>query len=194
MLLIPNWNEPVDPRSIFPPTIQNFHLEFGSGFGEVAIALAKSQPKSGFVLWEKKIDRIVSTEKKRERFGLQNIRYVAIDGNWFLGQIFQKSSFDELLINFPDPWPKKKHWKNRLLQDSKLEEILAFLKPGGLVRIATDYGPYARKILRLLRNRKDLAWNQREWSRERKNFPVSHYELEKQKEGKRIYYFERKKI
>lgn len=181
----------IDLRSYFPPEISNLVLELGSGWGEVAIELAKSQPNTGFLLMEKKINRIIATEKLRENANLKNIRYMTVNFQWFFSELLEKELFDTVIINFPDPWPKRKHHKNRLMTEPMLTQISELLKPGGKILFATDYGPYARKTISLFRKNKNFFWKEAEYSFTRPNFPTSYFESEKKGEGKRIYYLER---
>ncbi|TGN18926.1 tRNA (guanine(46)-N(7))-methyltransferase TrmB [Leptospira idonii] len=189
------WGKKIDLKKSFPDYIENYWLEMGSGWGEVAIELASKHPKTGFLLMEKKIDRIVATETKRKALGLENIRYMTLNFQWFFTEVLEKEIFDTVLINFPDPWPKRKHHKNRLMQPDMLADIHSLLKPNGNILFATDYGPYARRCISLFRKIKGYEWEGLEYSFARnESLPLSFFETEKQKEGKRIYYLERKKV
>ncbi len=174
--------------------MESLCLELGSGWGEVAITLASENPRTGYLLMEKKIDRIKATELKRKELGLENIRYMTTNFQWFFAELLEKEIFDTIIINFPDPWPKRRHHKNRAVQEPFLQDIYQLLKPNGTLLFATDYGPYARKTILLFRKLKHLFTYELEYEFERLNFPVSFFETEKRNEGKRIYYLKRKKI
>lgn len=188
------WGKKIDLKKSFPPEIDSFCLELGSGWGEVAITLAQKNPRTGFLLMEKKIDRVKATEVRRQELGLQNIRYMTTNFQWFFSELLEREIFDTVLINFPDPWPKRKHHKNRAMQEPFLTEVHTLLKPGGRLLFATDYGPYARKTILLFRKLKELFSFQTEYNFQRPDFPISFFESEKRNEGKRIYYLERLKI
>jgi tRNA (guanine-N7-)-methyltransferase len=188
------WGKKIDLKKSFAPEIDSLCLELGSGWGEVAIELAKRHSKTGFLLMEKKIDRVKATEVRRKEFGLENIRYMTTNFQWFFSEILEREIFDTVIINFPDPWPKRKHHKNRAMQENFLSEVHALLKPEGRLLFATDYGPYARKTINLFRKMKDQYSFKNEYAFERPDFPVSFFETEKRNEGKRIYYLERIKI
>lgn len=181
----------IDIKNSFPPGTTHFVLELGSGWGEVAIELAKNHHQTGYLLMEKKVNRIIHTEKQRKMLGLENIRYMTVNFQWFFDELLEKEIFDKIIINFPDPWPKKKHRKNRLMQPHMLQQICTLLKPGGELLFATDYGPYARKTISLFRNFPNLIWTDKEYEFERPDFPISFFETEKRNEGKRIYYLKR---
>jgi tRNA (guanine-N7-)-methyltransferase len=188
------WGKKIDLKKSFPPEIDSLCLELGSGWGEVAITLAQKNPRTGFLLMEKKIDRVKATEVRRQELGLQNIRYMTTNFQWFFSELLEREIFDTVLINFPDPWPKRKHHKNRAMQEPFLTEVHTLLKPGGRLLFATDYGPYARKTILLFRKLKELFSFQTEYNFQRPDFPISFFESEKRNEGKRIYYLERLKI
>ncbi|GBF43984.1 S-adenosylmethionine-dependent methyltransferase domain protein [Leptospira ellinghausenii] len=193
-LLQPNERgKKIDLKNSFPSRTKNFVLELGSGWGEVAIELAKNDQETGYLLMEKKVNRIIHTEKQRKTLGLENIRYMTVNFQWFFDELLEKEIFDKIIINFPDPWPKKKHHKNRLMQPHMIQQISSLLKPGGELLFATDYGPYARKTISLLRKFPEFLWKDKEYEFERPGFPISFFEAEKRSEGKRIYYLKRTK-
>lgn len=184
----------IDLKSNFPKEIQNFVLELGSGWGEVAIELASKSPHTGFLLMEKKINRIIHTEKLRKERELENLRYMTVNFQWFFDELLEKECFHMIFINFPDPWPKRKHHKNRVMQKEMLEKFHRLLKPEGILRFATDYGPYARKTISLFRNSTLFEPVGPEYYFERPEIPRSFFEQEKREENKRIYFLDRKKV
>jgi tRNA (guanine-N7-)-methyltransferase len=122
------------------------HIEIGSGKGAFLVHQAKAQPEVDFlgVEWARKyfrfaVDRI-------GRWGLTNVRLLRADAATFLRNFVPAESVDCFHIYFPDPWPKKRHHKRRLLQASNLEILIRSLKPGGEIRIATDHADYYEQI------------------------------------------------
>jgi tRNA (guanine-N7-)-methyltransferase len=122
------------------------HIEIGSGKATFLVAQAKAQPEVDFlgIEWARKfyrhaVDRI-------GRWGLRNVRIVRTDAAAFLRDFVPPESVDCFHIYFPDPWPKKRHHKRRLLQSSTLEVLIRCLKPGGEIRIATDHADYFEQI------------------------------------------------
>ncbi|MBE7413078.1 MAG: methyltransferase domain-containing protein [Leptospiraceae bacterium] len=192
-LIVPEWKTPCDIKKYFSGEIQSYCLELGSGWGEVAIRLALENPNIGFVLMEKKKDRIQNTLRKIQQKNLINIRIISVNFNWFLKEIFSPLTFDWIILNFPDPWPKKKHKKNRTISEDFLNLIWSILKPNGKFQFATDYGPYARQVISIFRKMNQKFSFTEEYSFSRKIFPVSKFESMKIREGKRIYYLERTK-
>jgi tRNA (guanine-N7-)-methyltransferase len=186
------WEKPICVSEIFPPK-KKFFLELGSGWGEVAISLAKENPDTGFVLLEKKPDRLKSTIQEIEKYNLENIRFLTANFNWFLVEFFEANSFDTILLNFPDPWPKKKHLKHRTFDEAFPNKLNHLLKKGGKFMFASDYGPYCRQVIRILRKQQNI-FSDPTYQFSRPDFPISVFEEEKKSENKRIYYIETYKL
>jgi len=121
-------------------------IEIGAGKATFLVSQAKAEPQADFLgiewarkYWRHAIDRI-------GRWGLTNVRIVRADGPVFLRDFVPEGSVDCFHIYFPDPWPKKRHHKRRLLQQSNVEVLIQRLKPGGTIRIATDHADYFEQI------------------------------------------------
>lgn len=122
------------------------HIEIGSGKGAFLLNQAQAQPDVNFlgIEWASKYYRY--TVDRIGRRGLTNIRMLRADAPTFLRDSVAAEAVDCFHIYFPDPWPKKRHHKRRLLQSSNLEIILDRLKTGGEIRIATDHQEYFEQI------------------------------------------------
>ncbi len=123
------------------------HIEIGSGKGTFLLRPARAQPEVDFlgIEWARKyyrfaVDRI-------GRWGLTNVRLLRADAPAFLRDFVHEASVDCFHIYFPDPWPKKRHHKRRLVQSENLEILLSRLKPGGEIRLATDHEEYFQQML-----------------------------------------------
>ncbi len=127
-------------------------LELGSGWGEFAADWLERHPADEYVAFEIKGDRIRRTIKHARRLPAAHLRLVPINFSWFLEGILPERSFDLVIINFPDPWPKRRHWKHRLIQPDFPARVAPLLATGGMIHLATDYGPYARRMLRAFRD------------------------------------------
>lgn len=184
-------NAQINPEIIFGRKFSDYVLELGAGWGEVGIQLASENPDIGYILVEKKKDRLKKIDTSIRSLGLQNVKIMCLNFQWFFREIFWPESFGEIIVNFPDPWPKKRHTKHRTVDSDFLESANDLLKKNGKFRFATDHGPYARKVIAAFRRSnhwKDVA---PEFSWSRPNFPVSHFENLTKGEGKSIYYIER---
>ena len=126
-------------------------LEIGIGDGETLLALAAAQPESDFLGIEVHRPGIGHCLLGVESRGLANLRLVAHDAVEVLERQLPDGSLDEVLLYFPDPWPKKRHHKRRIVQPAFVELVARKLKPGGTFRLATDWAPYAQHMLEVLR-------------------------------------------
>ncbi len=145
-------------------------LELGSGWGEFAVQWALQHRDQEMVAMEIKPDRISTTLKQIDRWKLENLRILPVNFSWFLTELFPSNTFDTVFINFPDPWPKKRHWKHRLIQPDFPLTVHGLMRGHGLLHIATDHGPYSRRILKRFRNYPD------HW---RSNMPEPGYSLKR---------------
>ena len=136
-----------DDFSASMSSVSQIVVEVGFGDGDVLLQMAASHPTTGFVgieVYRPGIGRFLRGAKDA---GLNNVRVFDQDGRDFFAQICNPDSIDEIYILFPDPWPKKRHHKRRLIQKEFLEICANRLKPGGLLCIATDCEDYAQWIL-----------------------------------------------
>ncbi len=143
-----NWeglHDKIDFAQVFGRCAR-LHIEIGSGKGTFLVHQAAAQPDVDFlgIEWASKYYRYAVDRIGRR--GLSNVRIVRADAPAFLRDFVPDASVDCFHIYFPDPWPKKRHHKRRLLQASHLEIILRCLRPGGQIRIATDHGEYFEQI------------------------------------------------
>ena len=150
-IVLPDRIAPIDGGLLFSKARRLRILELGSGWGEFARSFLQEHPDTDYIAFEIKPDRILQTLSYVERIPKAYFRIVPVNFNWFLEEILPCSAFDRIIINFPDPWPKRRHWKHRLIQPDFPSRISGLLAPEGELMIATDYGPYARKILRAFR-------------------------------------------
>ena len=126
-------------------------LEIGIGDGETLLALAAAHPAKDFLGVEVHQPGIGHCLLGIESLGLANVRLVSHDAVEVLAQQLADASLDEILLYFPDPWPKKRHHKRRIVQPEFVELVARRLKPGGRFRLATDWAPYAEHMLEVLR-------------------------------------------
>ena len=126
-------------------------LEIGIGDGEALLALAAARPDTDFLGIEVHAPGIGHCLLGIESRGLTNIRLASHDAVEVLERQLPDASLDEVMLYFPDPWPKKRHHKRRIVQPSFVELLARKLRTGGTFRLATDWAPYAEHMLEVLR-------------------------------------------
>ena len=125
-------------------------LEIGFGMGEATAYIAANAPRQNFLCCEVHTPGVGALLKRIEEQGLTNIRILQHDAVEVIDHMLAPGSLDGVQIFFPDPWHKKKHNKRRLIQAPLIAKLAARLKPGGYLHCATDWQPYAEKILEVL--------------------------------------------
>jgi tRNA (guanine-N7-)-methyltransferase len=125
-------------------------LEIGFGNGENLLALAVAHPQRDFLGVEVHRPGVGRLLLALEAGAVANVRVICHDAVEVLGQQIPAHSLDEVLILFPDPWPKKRHHKRRLIQLPFAQLLESRLIHGGVLRVATDWQPYALEILETL--------------------------------------------
>jgi tRNA (guanine-N7-)-methyltransferase len=133
-------------------------LEIGIGDGETLLALARERPGADFLGIEVHRPGIGHCLLGIEEAGLSNVRLISHDAVEVLAHQLPDDAFEEALLYFPDPWPKKRHHKRRIVQPDFVELLAARLRHGGTFRLATDWAPYAAHMLEVLGQSPSL-WN-----------------------------------
>lgn len=131
-------------------------LEIGFGMGASLAEMAQQQPVMNFLGVEVHRPGVASLIADLDEQGNDNVRIICADVVEVLTQVIPDSSLDRVLILFPDPWPKQRHHKRRLVQVEFVEQLKQKLKPGGLLHLATDWQNYAEHMLEVLSKIKGL--------------------------------------
>lgn len=121
-------------------------LEIGSGMGETSAAIAKAHPELDFVAVEVHAPGVGSLLNLIEKEKLENLRVVRHDAVEVLEHMVEDGSLAAIHLFFPDPWPKKRHHKRRLVQPAFAALAARKLSPGGVLHAATDWPHYAEQI------------------------------------------------
>ena len=140
---------PVDWKTLFGREARRT-LEIGFGDGHNLAELARRHPEQDFLGCEVHSPGVGRLLLSLEADRLSNVRIYPDDAVPFLRERVADSSLDALLIYFPDPWPKKRHHKRRLIQPDSAELFARKLKAGGTLQLATDWEDYARHALEVL--------------------------------------------
>ena len=126
-------------------------LEIGFGNGEHLLARSAAEPERNFVGVEVHRPGVGHLLLAAGAAGLGNLRIIEHDAVEVLREQIAPAALDEIEILFPDPWPKKRHHKRRLIQDAFVELLASRLSAGGHLHLATDWEPYAEHMLEVLR-------------------------------------------
>ena len=125
-------------------------VEIGSGYGHFMLDYCERNPNVNFIGMDFRFKRSFQLVKKLAKHPHKNFRYLRARGER-LNFLFDQAEVDSLLYFFPDPWPKKKHWKKRLFQPLFLESAAKVIKPGGKFYIKTDHDGYYQWMKNVLR-------------------------------------------
>ncbi|HET8719241.1 MAG TPA: tRNA (guanosine(46)-N7)-methyltransferase TrmB [Nocardioidaceae bacterium] len=125
-------------------------VEIGSGNGEATAALAARYPELNILAFEVWHPGIAQTFLELERTGADNVRVIGVDAVWSLTHLVAPASVHELWTFFPDPWPKTRHHRRRLVAPEFARVAASRLEPGGLWRLATDWPEYAAVMREVL--------------------------------------------
>jgi tRNA (guanine-N7-)-methyltransferase len=145
---LPTWIHPL--RTILQPfalaelfpVAQPLEVELGSGDGSFLIAYARAHPDRNFIGVERLLGRLRKTDRKARRAGVTNLRLVRIEAAYFLTYLLPAASAQALHVYFPDPWPKRKHHRHRLVNEQFPPLVKRVLVPGGTVYLRTDDPDY----------------------------------------------------
>ncbi|MFA6545157.1 MAG: tRNA (guanosine(46)-N7)-methyltransferase TrmB [Limisphaerales bacterium] len=141
---------PLDLAGHFP-TPQPLEVELGCGDGTFIVEWARRNPTRNLLGVERLLGRIRKPDKRGRRSGLTNLSLVRIEIGYFLEHLLPRGSTDAIHVYFPDPWPKVKHRKNRLVNERFTELAARALKPGGVVYLRTDHVEYFEQMLAVFR-------------------------------------------
>ncbi len=133
------------------PTPQPLEVELGCGDGSFIVEWAQRNPGRNLIGVERLSGRVQKPAKRGHRLGLTNLSLVRIEIGYFLEHLLPPASADAIHVYFPDPWPKAKHAKNRLVNERFTALARRALKPGGVVHLRTDHGEYFEQMLAVFR-------------------------------------------
>ncbi len=131
-------------------------MELGSGMGESTAIMASTRPDINLLAVEVYKPGVAQTLHHLARAGIGNVRVMRGDGVQILSDLVAPETLAELWLFFPDPWPKKKHLKRRLVTPEFVDLAASRLRRGGIFRLATDWAPYAEQMLAACTSAKGL--------------------------------------
>ena len=176
----------IEPRSLFPNQPNAVWLEIGFGGGEHLAAQAESHPEIGFIgseIFENGVARFLTAMQRR---CLSNVRVFADDARGLL-DCLPAASIGRVFILFPDPWPKRRHHKRRLIAPATLDRLAEIMLPGAELRLATDDRSYLVWMLQHVLAHPDFLWLARratDWWLRPPDWPATRYEAKARAAGR----------
>ena len=168
------------------------NLEIGFGVGNFLIEMGIREPDENFIgmdFYHKGIRKVIS---RIDKYQVNNTRIVYGDAKEKTPLLFNDQELSRAYINFPDPWPKKRHHKRRLIKPAFIKTLSEKLKPGGEIHIATDFESYALEILEFFENEPTLKNKSGSGTflLQKEGVPKTKYEKKFINAGERIFYLE----
>jgi tRNA (guanine-N7-)-methyltransferase len=169
---------PTDIATLFPASPARVSLEIGFGGGEHLIADALREPATGFIGVEPFLNGLANAVAAIAERGIANVRLFGGDATGLLDWL-PPASLDQVDLLYPDPWPKKRHWKRRFVSPENLARIARVLKPGGTFRFASDIPAYVEWTLGYAAAADRFAWTAEtadDWTKPFPDWPGTRYE------------------
>ena len=176
---------PSDLRSLFN-AVSEVRLESGFGGGEHLIAEAEAHPRTGFIGIEPFINGMAKALAAIDERKLTNIRLHHGDATDLFDWL-PPASLSRFDLLYPDPWPKRRHWKRRFVQHNTVAAIARMVRPGGEFRFASDIPDYVAWTLLRLQRSPDFIWTAEradDWRKPWADWPGTRYEAKAQREGR----------
>jgi tRNA (guanine-N7-)-methyltransferase len=179
---------PAPPRlaELFAADVGDINLEIGFGGGEHLLAEARAHGDAGFIGCEPYLNGLAKILARLEDEPADNLRLYAGDAAELLAWL-PPASLQRIDLIHPDPWPKRRHWKRRFVQDATVAAMARVLKPGGTFRFATDWPDYAAWTLQHLIRSSDFEWTAEradDWRLPWAGFTSTRYEQKAKREGR----------
>lgn len=177
---------PKELASLFPIPVDDIRLEIGFGGGEYLMAQAETRPRTGFIGCEPFINGMAKALAAIDARALANIRLHLGDALPVLDWL-PSASVAGIDLVYPDPWPKRRHWKRRFVQEQTIADIARVLRQGGEFRFVSDIPDYAAWTLARLLRSPDFTWTAQradDWRRPWPGFVGTRYEAKAVREGR----------
>ena len=177
---------PADLRSLFAAALDDIRLEIGFGGGEHLTAQAEAHPRVGFIGCEPFVNGMAKALAAIVAKKLSNVRLHFGDATEAIAWL-PPGSLGGVDLIYPDPWPKRRHWKRRFVQASRVADLARVLRPGGEFRFVTDIPDYAAWTLLRLTRSPDFDWTAEradDWRRPWPGFAGTRYEAKAVREGR----------
>ncbi|MGB0610762.1 MAG: tRNA (guanosine(46)-N7)-methyltransferase TrmB [Verrucomicrobiales bacterium] len=165
-------------------TNRPLEIDLGCGDGSFLVAMASHYPERNFLGVERLLGRVRKVIRKAEKNSLLNLKVLRLELSYTIEWLLPDHCANRMHLLFPDPWPKKKHHKRRMVNKSFCESLVRILKEDGEFLFKTDHPDYFEESMLALENfdlLEQLSWNTDDF------YPVTDFEKIWTKEGKKIY-------
>jgi tRNA (guanine-N7-)-methyltransferase len=187
---------PADLSDLFDRPTDAIRLEIGFGGGEHLIAEALSLPGTGFIGCEPYVNGMAKILTQIEAHNIGNIRLFAGDAAELLAWV-PPHSLARIDLIHPDPWPKRRHWKRRFVQDATVAAMARILKPSGEFRFVSDIDDYCAWTLAHLLRAPDFEWTAQrasDWQLPWPDYTMTRYGRKAEREGRKAAYFRFRRV
>jgi tRNA (guanine-N7-)-methyltransferase len=187
---------PTDAADLFGPPARAIRLEIGFGGGEHLVAEARTHQESGFIGCEPYINGMAKILAQIEAHDIRNVRLFAGDAAELLAWLPARTLTRIDLIH-PDPWPKRRHWKRRFVQDATVAAMARVLTSGGEFRFVSDIDDYCAWTLAHLARSADFAWTAErasDWREPWSGHTMTRYGQKAEREGRRATYLRLRRV
>jgi tRNA (guanine-N7-)-methyltransferase len=177
---------PDELTALFSAPVSEVRLEIGFGGAEHLIAQALAHPQTGFIGVEPFVNGMAKALALIEQHNIQNIRLDHGDATDLLAWLPQ-STLARIDMLYPDPWPKRRHWKRRFINERSIEALARVLRRDGEFRFASDWANYAAWTLRRMLQSPSFAWTAEradDWRKPWPDFTGTRYEAKAKREGR----------
>jgi tRNA (guanine-N7-)-methyltransferase len=185
-----------DLAAVFDPPAASVRLEIGFGGGEHLIAEARAFPDTGFIGCEPYVNGMAKILTQIEAHDVGNIRLFAGDAAELLAWV-PAQSLSRIDLIHPDPWPKRRHWKRRFVQDQTVMAMARALKPDGEFRFVSDIADYCAWTLVHLCRSRDFVWTAEracDWRLPWPDYTMTRYGHKAEREGRKAAYLRFRKV
>jgi tRNA (guanine-N7-)-methyltransferase len=187
---------PHDLADLFDPPADDVRLEIGFGGGEHLIAEARAFPGTGFIGCEPYVNGMAKILTQIEAHNIGNIRLFAGDAAELLAWS-PPCALARIDLIHPDPWPKRRHWKRRFVQDATVAAIARILEPDGEFRFVSDIDDYGAWTLKHVLRSADFDWTAEraaDWRLPWADYTMTRYGMKAEREGRHAAYLRFRKV
>jgi tRNA (guanine-N7-)-methyltransferase len=177
---------PNDLRTLFPVPVDDVRLEIGFGGAEHLVVQAQAHPNTGFIGCEPFVNGMAKALAAIDAASLANVRLHHADAAELVDWL-PASALARIDLLYPDPWPKRRHWKRRFVTNASIAKLGRILRPGGEFRFASDWPDYAAWTLQRFLRSPDFAWTAEradDWRQPWPGFAGTRYEAKAIREGR----------